>query len=110
MSSKLRWDVSMNLEPVDWPAANSPRSYPETGAPRPRDTRFQHPASDGEQKAQAAYTQGHRDGVAAAHKEAEAQVRAIVERLAHSIDEITGMRQRLRHEAEEDMIALSIAI
>jgi flagellar assembly protein FliH len=110
MSSKLRWDVSMNLEPIDWPAADSPRPYPETGAPRPRDTRLQHPASDGEQKAQAAYTQGHRDGVAAAHQEAEAQVRAIVERLAHSIDEITGMRQRLRHEAEEDMIALSIAI
>ena len=111
MSSKLRWDASISLEPIDWPAANSPRAYPDAGAlTRQQDARRQHLAPDGEQKAQAAYSQGHRDGVAAAHKEAEAQVRAIVERLAHSIDEITGMRQRLRHEAEEDMISLSIAI
>jgi len=34
----------------------------------------------------------------------------MVERLARSIEEITGLRQRLRHEAEEDVVALAIAI
>src|SRR5579863_7318484 len=123
MSSKVHWDASMNLEPISWPAADSPRLGPAPDAifpsrtepladpqDRRRAAQPRQPQADAEQKAQAAYAQGHRDGVAAAQKEAEAQVRSVIERLARSLEEITGMRQRLRHEAEEDVIALAIAI
>ena len=105
----------MNLEAMTWPSAKTPGVYPAADAvsssqqgrheARPRQLQV-----DAEQKAQSAYAQGHQDGAAAAQKEAAAQVQAVMERLARSIDEITGMRQRLRHEAEEDVIALAIAI
>ena len=113
----------MNLEPINWPPADSPppRSPSDAIFPSPtepgadaqdkrRATNPRQPQADADQKLQAAYAQGHRDGIGAAQKEAEAQVRAVIERLARSVEEITGMRQRLRHEAEEDVIALAIAI
>jgi flagellar assembly protein FliH len=105
----------MNLEAITWPSANAPGVYPAADAVSSsqegrHETRPRQHQADAEQKAQSAYAQGHKDGVAAAQKEAAAQVQAVIERLARSIDEITGMRQRLRHEAEEDVIALAIAI
>jgi flagellar assembly protein FliH len=113
----------MGLQPINWPSAGSVRPaqgsaslfpsrslMPPDGQDGRSGGKTRQSEPDSERKAQAAYAQGHQDGAAAAQHEAQAQVRTIVERMARSIDEMTGMRQRLRHEAEEDVIALAIAI
>jgi flagellar assembly protein FliH len=63
-----------------------------------------------EQRTQAAYQQGLQEGHAAARQEMFAQVDAMNGRLARTIEELTGLRQRFRHEAEEDLVALALAI
>jgi flagellar assembly protein FliH len=69
-----------------------------------------HPASALEQHLQGAYQQGFQDGQSAARQELEGQLDAMAARMARTIEELSGMRQRFRHEAEEDVIALAIAI
>src|SRR5947209_1588516 len=109
MSSKVHWDASMGLEPINWPPASSVRPaqgsanlfpsrslMPSDGQEGRPDGRTRQSEPDSERRAEAAYAQGHQDGVAAAQHETQAHVRNMVERLAHSIDELTGMRQRLR--------------
>ena len=49
----------------------------------------------------AAYQQGLQEGQAAARQEQGAQLEAMQVRLARTIEELSGMRQRFRHEAEE---------
>lgn len=124
MSSKVHRSAALPVEPMTWPTANSmpvpqPTSeiFPSRGSTSTPDAhenrqggRSRQSANDVDQRAQAAYAQGHQDGALSAQREAEVQVRAVTERLARSIEEITGMRQRLRHEAEEDVVALAIAI
>ena len=117
MSSKVRWDASLPIEPVNWPSAGAPQPQPASGSAFPSrgEALVREPGGHQlhakiEQRVQAAYAQGHQDGVEAARQGAEAQVHPVVERLARSIDEITGLRQRLRREAEEDVVALAIAI
>ncbi len=63
-----------------------------------------------EQHLQAAYQQGHEDGQAAVRQELAGQMDAMAARLARTIEEMSGLRQRFRHEAEEEIIALAIAI
>ena len=53
---------------------------------------------------------GMREGEAAAHQRAAAEVQPVIDRLARSIEEMAGLRARLRAEAEGDLIKLSLAI
>jgi len=69
-----------------------------------------HSEDQTEQRTQAAYQQGLKEGHAAAQREMLAQVDLINGRLARTIEELTGVRQRFRHEAEEDVVALALAI
>jgi flagellar assembly protein FliH len=61
---------------------------------------------DAEHEIKAAY----QDGQAAARREMLAQIDAMNSRMARTIEEFSGMRQRFRHEAEEDVVALALAI
>src|SRR5437763_269077 len=63
-----------------------------------------------EQHTRQAREQGYREGEAAGHTQGAAEVRPAIERLARSIEEISGMRGRLRREAEADTIQLALAI
>jgi flagellar assembly protein FliH len=63
-----------------------------------------------EQHLQGAYQQGFQDGQNGARQELGSQIDAMAVRLAHTIDEISGLKLRLRHEAEGEVIALAIAI
>ena len=58
---------------------------------------------------QAAYQRGLQEGEANSRQWA-AQYQAGLEQLKRSIDEITRMKPRLRHEAEEDVVKLALAI
>ena len=63
-----------------------------------------------EQRIAEARTAGLREGEAAGRSRSAAEQQAVIERLARSIEEIAGLRQKLRREAESDMIRLSLAI
>jgi flagellar assembly protein FliH len=63
-----------------------------------------------EQRCREAHAAGVREGEAAARKSAAGEVRAAVERLARTVEELAGMRARLRREAEADVVELAVAI
>jgi len=114
MSSRLHQGESVQAEPISWPTVEMGQSsvqipFSEPGAYRP--TASAGPKSgqletEIEQRVRAAYARGREEGQLSAQQE----LRGTIERLGHSIDEITGLRQRLRHEAEEDVVKLAIAI
>jgi flagellar assembly protein FliH len=73
-------------------------------------------ASDLEQRAEieqrigTAHRQGLEEGLAAARKSLGGQVEAMQLKLARSMEEITGSRLRYRREAEQDVVALALAV
>src|SRR5262245_25206830 len=121
MSSKLHRSGEVSPEPMAWPqvapldsSAAIIQPYPK----EPRDTlaasqmggRTSHLPGDSDQRVRSAYQQGFEEGASAARAEMAAQLDAINGRLARTIEELAGSRARFRHEAEEDVVALSIAI
>ena len=66
--------------------------------------------ADFEERCRQAHAQGRQEGEAASRAEAQAKIEGLASKLAHSIEEITGQRGRLRHEAEQQIVALSLAI
>ena len=58
---------------------------------------------------QAAHQRGLQEGEAAG-KQVAAQFHTALERLARTIEEVSSLRPGLRHEAEEDIVKLSLAI
>src|SRR5436189_6183873 len=57
-----------------------------------------------------AHAAGMREGEATGRARAVAEVQPVIERLARSMDDLAGMRARLRAEAEADLVQLSLAI
>src|SRR5260370_28844335 len=111
MLSKLRRGGNLSIEPMAWRTVGErdahvtvPQTSPERNGAGARAD------EEAEQRRQAAYQQGLQDGVAAAQREMLAQVDVMNGRLARTIEELTGLRQRFRHEAEEDLVALALAI
>ena len=118
MSSKLhRGDVS--TEPIAWRHVGShdevqmePKGFPPQASHPPSDSagRVSRFASDPEQKIRAAYQDGVQEGQASARQEMMPLLEATNQRMARTIEELSGLRQRFRHEAEEDVVALALAI
>ncbi len=67
-------------------------------------------ASIVEAKVREARAAGVREGEAAGRSKAAAEMQQAIERLTRSIEEISGLRARLRREAEQDLIRLALAI
>src|SRR5450756_1756718 len=63
-----------------------------------------------EQRASEAHAAGLREGEAAGRQRAAAELQPVIDRLARCIEEIGGLRARLRAEAEADLLQLSLAI
>ena len=63
-----------------------------------------------EAKFQEGRQRGLAEGVAAARKEAEAQMQPALEQLAHAIRELAECRRRVREEATSELVQLSVAI
>jgi len=63
-----------------------------------------------EQRIQEAHAAGVREGEAAGRTRAAAELQPVMERLSHTIQEIAGLRARLRREAEGDLLRLATAI
>ena len=104
---EIHWrSVGTNDEPVSIEGAPAnafvPPAVGESGS-----RRF---VSEPEQKLQAAHQQGVQEGQAAVRQELGARLEAMQQRMARTIEELSGLRPRYRHEAEEDVVALALAI
>jgi flagellar assembly protein FliH len=112
MSSKLHRGGDVSMEPMAWRSIGECNVY-VAASRHPLDgngTRAAPPEDETEQRMQAAYQQGLREGQASAQQDMSAQVDVMNVRLARTIEELTGLRHRFRHEAEEDLVALALAI
>ena len=122
MSSKIvRGDVAGALTPIEWSrlggdsaqsmapgtAGHGAARDANTTALEARITELQAQIAVREGKARQA---GYREGEAAAIQTLETPLREALDRLAGHIGEMAGLRQRLRHESEEDIVKLAVAI
>ena len=125
MSSKLHRDESLPSETMRWtPVSSSAGGHPygssfpsQPGAAGGSDQRFRQLQTrvreleaQLEEQTQTAYHKGRQEAESSANQQVTARVDAVTATLARSIDELTGLRQRFRHEAEEDVVALALAI
>lgn len=112
MSSRIFLpDDGREVGPVPWRqvgAAAAPRAVMES-APDPAaqmaqlETQYQ-------QKVREAHAAGVREGEIAGGNRAAAEMQPVMERLTRSIQEIANLRNRLRREAEADVVQLALAI
>jgi flagellar assembly protein FliH len=113
LSKILPPDDTRPVHPVTWKLVGEPLS---PGKPEPApgaapdaevlsrmEREFQRRVSD-------AHAAGVREGEAAARSRVSAELQPVLERLARSIDEVAGLRGRLRREAEGDLIRLALSI
>jgi flagellar assembly protein FliH len=63
-----------------------------------------------DQRLHEAHAAGVREGEASGRQRAAAELQPVIDHLARSIEEIGGLRARLRAEAEADLVQLSLAI
>jgi len=113
MSSKvLRPDEKSPVEALSWRPVDTSAGRGGGPAPPGLDDRLQAESLQEriEQHAREAHARGFREGEASGRGQAAADLRPVVERLARAIEEIAGLRARLRREAEADTIQLALAI
>lgn len=115
MSSRLQRGGLAN-EAVSWETPQKHGAIPvrgrEAAASGPRLTALEVEDAErqSETRAQAAYRRGLQEGEAGARQQAAAQVQSALEQVAHTASELAGLKPRLRHEAEEDVVKLAMAI
>jgi flagellar assembly protein FliH len=116
MSSKLIRGPAIATEPVAWRRVSSSEAIKGDGQPaasyisEPGATPASRAAGDIEQRVAAARQQGFEQGQAAATQSLAGQVEAMQLKLARSIEELTGSRLRYRRQAEQDVVALALAV
>jgi flagellar assembly protein FliH len=111
MSSKLHRG-GISTEPVAWRRVPSLDSVPLNGQVFPAlnpSSSLDAEVSNSPGSVQSAYQRGFTEGKAAGRQEMSTQIEAMNNKLARTIEELTGLRQRFRHEAEEDVVALALA-
>jgi flagellar assembly protein FliH len=107
MSSKIVLpDGSPAASPVVWrqvqPGATAGAASP-AGQPLPLERQI-------EERVGEARAAGLREGEAAARHRAAAELKATLDRVAQSLQELAGWRARLRREAEADLVRLALEI
>lgn len=117
MSSKLHRGGEVSLQPMAWPRVSPLDTIPEDTGGLPAASyaplATSAPVGQGRQysdQSRSSYQQGFQEGQAAAQRQAAAQLDAVNLQVARAVEELAGLRQRFRHEAEEDVVALAIAI
>lgn len=114
MSSKVRQaEETSGVEPLIWRqmhASGPARTGVDTEEKSDSRAHLAQLQQQSEQRAREAHAAGMREGEAAGRKRGAAELQPVIDRLARSIEEIGGMRARLRAEAEADLIQLALAI
>jgi flagellar assembly protein FliH len=111
MSSKiLPPGDSPTVGPIAWPVVDrNGRSVPGGLGAGAKASRLE--ANSGpEQLIQEAHAAGVREGEMAGHNRAAAELQPVIEQLSRTIQEIAGLRARLRRDAEVDLLRLATAI
>ncbi len=114
MSSRVREpDDTSGVEPLVWRqmhASGPARTGVDAEEPPNSREQLAQLQQQYEQRAREAHAAGVREGEAAGRQRAGAELQPVIDRLARSIEEIGGLRARLRAEAEADLVQLSLAI
>jgi flagellar assembly protein FliH len=114
MSSKVRQpDETSGIEPLVWRQmhASGPTGLGvDSESPPDSRERLTQLQQQHEQRAREAHDAGVREGEAAGRQRGAAELQPVIDRLARCIEEIGGLRGRLRAEAESDLVQLSLAI
>ena len=119
MASKLHRQGLTNSEASAWVPASKTGAQPVqsvrdsmAGSIQTQDTdaRIRDLERQLHERVQAAHQRGLQEGEAGGRQQAAAQVQPELQRLARTIEEISSVRPRLRHEAEEDVVKLALAI
>lgn len=113
MSSKLIRGEQVPAEPVAWRRVSSWDSVP--GAPggyisEPGLKSGSNAQPDAEQRLAAAHQEGFEEGHAAGRHSLAGEVESLQSKLARTVEEITGLRARYRRQAEQDVVALALAV
>jgi len=117
MSSKLHRGGGVPTEPITWRRVApvdgqplDPGAFPSAGHQYPQPSSPTGSAGNSLEQVKGVYEQGYQEGQRTARQELAGQLDAMAARLARTIEELSGMRQRFRREAEEDVVALALAI
>jgi flagellar assembly protein FliH len=112
-------DETSGVEPLVWrqmrpgrpagPAGPTSIAVPAEEPPDSRQ-RIAELQQQSEQRVREAHAAGTHEGEAAGRQRASAEIQPVIDRMARSIEEIGGLRARLRAEAEADLVQLSLAI
>jgi len=108
-------EETRDVEPVVWRAASRSGTSGVPDGPRPDESAALHDQlaqlqQQCEQRVRDAKAAGMREGEEAGRLRGLAEIKPVIDRMARSIDEIGGLRSRLRAEAEADLVQLSLAI
>lgn len=116
MSSRLVRQVeSLSVMPISWLKTGNSQGRPPSpelpaGAEQSVADRLAEMERHCGQAVEQARADAFRDGEKAGRERAAAEVRQVIDKLTHSLEELASMRQRLRREAEEDMLRLALAV
>ena len=114
MSSKVRQsDDTSGIEPLVWRqmhTAGTTGLGVDSEAPPDSRERLAQLQQQFEQRAREAHAAGVKEGEAAGRQRAAAELQPVIDRLTRCIEDIGGLRGRLRAEAEADLVRLSLAI
>ncbi|MEO8368119.1 MAG: FliH/SctL family protein [Candidatus Solibacter sp.] len=114
MSSKVRQSPEDSAaSPVIWRqmhASGPARTGVDAGPPPDVSDRLAEVQQQAEQRVREAHAAGLREGEATGRQRAAGELKPAIDRLARSVEEMGGLRGRLRAEAEADLVQLSLAI
>jgi flagellar assembly protein FliH len=96
--------------PVLWPSVASRKQDGPTERAMEPQVDVARLEREWQQQVADAHAAGVREGEAAGRSRASAELQPLLERVARTIDELAGLRPRLRREAEADMVKLAVAI
>jgi flagellar assembly protein FliH len=106
-SRVLRPDQLQTVARIRWRETSPPQTRQER---LPESSAYAAPVPDRECIEHEAYRRGLAEGKALGKDLAEAEVQPVLERLTRALVELSSVRARLRRDAEEDVVKLSIAI
>jgi flagellar assembly protein FliH len=94
-----------------WMARSLPAALPPAGPGDPdQQAALQTQIAELERRILQARQDGAREGEAAGYRRAAAELEPVIARLAETVQELAACRSRFRREAEQDVIALALAI
>jgi len=111
----IKANASAEAEPIHWPllqpgASQAPPKTATEQEVRALQLRLAELEQELVRREQQAFEAGYRKGAEQGHQQASAQWKPVLEEFAQSLRELRQARQRMRREAERDLVELAVAI